>query len=296
MILCAGHGTRLRPLSEELPKPLCPVGDRPALAHITDRLVNAGIREMVVNTYHRKEAFAPSLMSHVPGHIEIVQEPVLLGTGGGLANASPLLGEGDVFVWNGDILAPLDVNELLLAVAHTNENKPYAGATLVIAPRPKGEGTVGVDASGGVTRLRGERFGEEAAGGDFLGISIVTSDLRRRLQAGDCLIGEGILPWLRQGRRIATFRASIVWDDIGSLRTYLDANTRFLKDAGQTSYVGATARVASGVTLQNTVIGEGAEIKGEGPLTDCVVWPSAKATAPATKTIFTTAGLAVKVE
>ena len=101
MILCAGLGTRLRPLTDWCAKPLVPIGDRPALAHILDRLVGT---RAVVNAHHRAadiEAFARARSRD----LLVSVEPDLLGTAGGIAHASPLLGSGDILVWNGDILA-----------------------------------------------------------------------------------------------------------------------------------------------------------------------------------------------
>lgn len=296
MILSAGYGTRLRPLSLELPKPLVWVGDRPAIGHIAARLVEAGISDIVVNTHHRADAFSAEALARIPGRLSIVTEASILGTGGGLANAAPQLGDGDVVVWNGDILAPLDVRALLegaegLSGREADSRSP--GAVLAIVPRPSGEGTVGVSRTGDVVRLRGERFGEEASAGDFLGISLVTEALRRALPIPGCLIGDGVLPWLRAGGRIATFQASLAWDDIGSVDAYLRANARWLSDAKLDSYVGPSAAVADGVTLKDTVIGEGAHVIGEGALEGCVVWPFATARAPAKRTVFTTGGLTV---
>src|SRR5262245_37568354 len=113
MILAAGLGTRLRPLTDELPKPLVPVGDRPALAHIADQLARAGIHEAVLNTHHLAEAFSAERLAGLPIRISMIHEPRILGTGGGIANAARALGEGEVVVWNGDILADLDVHALL---------------------------------------------------------------------------------------------------------------------------------------------------------------------------------------
>ncbi len=290
MILAAGFGTRLRPLSLELPKPLVWVGDRPAIAHIASLLVAAGITEIVVNTHHRRDAFSPDLLARVPGRLAIVTEPEILGTGGGLANAASLLGEGDVVVWNGDILAPLDVRALLAERASQLE----VGAILVIVPRPSGEGTVGVDATGHVVRLRGERFGDEASGGDFLGISLVSEALRRALPIPGCLVGEGFLPWLRGGGRVGTFRADIPWDDIGSVESYLRANARWLQNTGRSTFTAAGARVAPGVDPRGSVIGEGATVTGDGLLEDCVVWPGATARSPAIRAVFTTNGLTAR--
>src|SRR2546426_402753 len=105
MILAAGLGTRLRPLTDELPKPLVPVGDRPAVAHIADSLTRAGIRDAVINTHHLAEAFSPDRLAALPLRLRVIHEPTILGTGGGVANAAPWLGAGDVILWNGDILA-----------------------------------------------------------------------------------------------------------------------------------------------------------------------------------------------
>src|SRR5277367_6976775 len=105
MILAAGRGTRLRPLTDELPKPLLPVGDRPAMAHVAARLAAAGIREAVLNTHHLAAEFTPERLAALPLALRVIHEPEILGTAGGLANAAALLGDGDVVVWNGDILA-----------------------------------------------------------------------------------------------------------------------------------------------------------------------------------------------
>lgn len=287
MILAAGFGTRLAPLSQELPKPLVWVGDRPAIAHIAERLVAAGISDIVVNTHHRAEAFSAGMLARIPGRLAIVTEAEILGTGGGLANAADLLGGGDVVVWNGDILAPLDVAGLLSA--HRGQ-----AATLAFAPRPRGEGTVGVGGSGEVVRLRGETFGEELSGGDFLGISAVGEELRGGLPIPGCLVGEGLLPWLRRGGRIGTFEARLSWEDIGSVSAYLRANARWLADSGRSSHVGPGAEVSPGVALEGSVVGEGAIVRGTGRLEGCVIWPGATATAPLQRTVVTTAGLVVK--
>lgn len=331
MILSAGFGTRLAPLSNELPKPLVWVGDRPAIAHIAEKLVAAGIEDIVLNTHHRREAFSKEMLARIPGRLSIVTEETILGTGGGLANAAGILGGGDVVVWNGDILAPIDVTGLLAAHrGHSGEGQSgrpgerqsvgsgegqsgrrgegqsagsgggqSAGrgwaATLAIAPRGRGEGTVGVGASGEVVRLRGEWFGDELSSGDFLGISVVGEELRGRLPIPGCLVGEGFLPWLRAGGRIGTLTVDVSWEDIGSVSAYLRANARWLSDSGRGSHVGPGARVSPGIELRGSVVGEGAEIEGEGVVEGCVIWPGARATGPLTRAVVTTAGLLVRV-
>lgn len=301
MILAAGLGTRLRPLTLELPKPLVWVGDRPAIAHVAERLVAAGIEDIVINTFHRAEAFSAGMLARVPGRLSIVTEAEILGTGGGLANAKGLLGDGDVVVWNGDILAALDVAALV--GAHRG------GATLAVAPRARGEGTVGLGApipysasergdqgaparpmGARVVRLRGEVFGEEVAGGDFLGIYVVGEEIRRRLPIPGCLVGDGLLPWLRSGGEVRAVTVDVTWDDIGSVEAYLRANTRWLAATGREAYFGEGAVIDSGVQVIGSVIGAGAVVRGEGAIEGCVVWPGATATAPLARTVVTTEG------
>src|SRR5262249_45338165 len=150
-----------------------------------------------------------------------------------------------------------------------------ASATLAIAPRAAGQGTVGVGARGRVVRLRGEVFGEEEAGGDFLGISVIGPELRRTLPIPGCLVGEGLLPWLRAGREIATFRCAVPWDDIGSVESYLQANLRWLEHRSLDFYLGDAVRLGPGVELNSSVIGSQAAVTGGGTLSRCVLWPGA---------------------
>ncbi len=289
MILAAGLGTRLRPLTDELPKPLVPIGDRAAVAHIAERLAGAGIREAVLNTHHLAEAFTPARIDALPLRLRVIHEPSILGTGGGVANASALLGAGDVILWNGDILADVDIAALLQA--HRAER---ARATLAIAPRAHGEGTVGIDADGAVVRLRGERFGAEARAGDFLGIYAIGPVLRARLPAVGCLIGDGCLPALRAGERIASFAVTTAWDDIGSIASYLRANARWLARRQAPCYVGEGAVIAEGVTLEDSVIGAGARVSGRGLVRGAVIWPGARVEAPLEGSVVTAKGVVAR--
>src|SRR5262249_14884373 len=105
MILAAGLGTRLRPLTDQLPKPLVPVGDRPAAAPVAARLAAPGVREAAINVHHLAVAFTPERLAAVPIALHVIHEPEILGTAGGVANAAAVLGDGDVVVWNADVLA-----------------------------------------------------------------------------------------------------------------------------------------------------------------------------------------------
>ena len=289
MILAAGLGTRLRPLTLELPKPLMWVGDRPMVAHLAERLAAAGIGEAALNTHHLAGAFSVERLAGLPVRLSVIHEPAILGTAGGVANAAPLLGEGDVVVWNGDILADVDVAALV--AAHRSMGRM---ATLAVAPRAAGEGTVGLDERGCVVRLRGERFGAEAAGGDFVGIQVMSAAMRRRLPRAGCLVGDGYLPLLREGGRLASFAVGGAWDDVGTIAAYLAANARWLERGGRAAYVGEGAVVAGGVDVRGSVIGAGAAVGGAGAVRGAVIWPGARAEAPLEGVVVTAGGAVVR--
>src|SRR5579859_7841826 len=192
MVLAAGLGTRLRPLTERLAKPLVPVGDRPALAHVLDRLRAAGAPRLVVNVHHHAAQLRAFATSHPD--LAVSEETALLGTAGGVAHARALLGPGDALLWNADILADLDVRALV--AAHR------AAATLVVQPLAAGQGSVGLDGRGRVVRLRRERFADEVSGGEFLGIYVVSEALRARMPQPGGMVEDVLVPALARGEAV----------------------------------------------------------------------------------------------
>lgn len=276
MILCAGLGTRLRPLSDRRAKALMPIGDRPALAHVLEKVRPLG-GSVVVNAFHR----APDVVAYAreSAGIDVSVEEELLGTAGGLARAADRLGPGDVLVWNGDIQADVDVRALL--AAHRAE------ATLAVrfAGGKAGTGNVGVSEDGRIVRLRAESTGAgEVRGGEFAGIHVLGADLRKSLPSRGCLVGDVLLPALRRGAMVRAFEID-AFRDIGTVDAYLDANLAWLAARGAPSWVGPGARVSSGVTLQASVVGAGAEVEGAGALDGCVVWPGARVRSPLVRVV-----------
>ncbi len=103
MLLAAGLGTRMRPLTDHTAKPLLPLGGRPLLDHALDRLRDSGVETVVVNAHWQADLVAAHLAERKGGPETIlVREPALLETGGSVAAALDLLGPGPFFVVNGD--------------------------------------------------------------------------------------------------------------------------------------------------------------------------------------------------
>ena len=101
MVLAAGLGTRMRPLSDTLPKPLISVAGKSMLDRALDHLKIANISNIVVNTYYLASLVVDHLKAHHP-HARISHEDILLETGGGINKALPMLGQDPFFVLNGD--------------------------------------------------------------------------------------------------------------------------------------------------------------------------------------------------
>lgn len=273
MILCAGLGTRLRPLTDWLAKPMVPIGDRPAVAHVADHVRASGIARIVVNVHHRPEdlrAWAREVDAAVS------EEPELLGTAGGLHRAASRLGAGPVLVWNGDILAKPDLAALL--AAHRTE------ATLAITARRVGEGNVGLDAHGRIVRLRKESFGEEVSAGDFTGIHVVGEGLRAGLPTSGCLVGDVYLPALRRGAHLSAHVLEGTFTDVGSLGSYVAANRAWL--GPRASWQAPTATVHAPV--EGCIVGARARVEAE--ITRSIVWPNTVVREAATDAVLTPFG------
>ena len=133
MVLAAGRGTRLAPLTDRLPKPLMPVAGAPLLCHILDFLRAGGIEEVVINLHHLGQLIEQEIGDGTRFGVRVRYswEPRILDTGGGIKQAEPLL-EGEPFVVaNGDSLLELSLREVV------ERHRARGGiATMVVRPAP----------------------------------------------------------------------------------------------------------------------------------------------------------------
>lgn len=261
MILGAGYGTRLRPLTDWLAKPMVPVGDGPMAQHIVKRLRDGGIERLVVNVHHRPEdlrSWATAIGA------TISEETELLGTAGGVARAETLLGNGDVLVWNGDIFVDLDPRALL-----ETHRASGAEATLAVVPRPARTGNVGLGRGGRIVRLRHESFGEELRGADFVGVQVLGVRSRARLPKQGCLVGDVHIPALRAGLHLASHPLTTPFIDVGSLAHYVAANRAWLAERRTSSWLAMDARASA--STEGSIVGARARVDADA--IRCVVWP-----------------------
>jgi mannose-1-phosphate guanylyltransferase len=307
MLLCAGLGTRLRPLTDERPKPLVPVFDRPLASFALERLAAAGVRHVVANTHHLPEQVLPALGPYAQKlnlAFETVHEPTLLGTGGGIRNALPRLGHEPFVVFNGDILAAPDLTAAL--ALHTRLG---ARITMVLRedPRAGALGAIEVNGEGRVLRIldEGPAPSELVRRCLFTGVYVVSPDIEADLPAEGCVVRHTLRRLLARGDVVAGLVDGGPWFDLGTLATYAEVNFGLLD--GSIAYPGVEApfearlvdplaRVGSGIRLgHRVVVGARASLAGEGRIERAIVWEDAVVRAPMANTIATGGGLRVGI-
>jgi NDP-sugar pyrophosphorylase family protein len=138
-VLGAGLGTRLRPLTDDLPKPLVPIFQKPLITFALDHLIGIGIESFVINTHRLPEQFANAFadQTYRDRPVRLAHEPELLGTGGGIKNIEPYLESAPFIVYSGDVLTDIDLqplidehfrggNDVTLALRHTGLGRDVA--------------------------------------------------------------------------------------------------------------------------------------------------------------------------
>ncbi len=297
IVLCAGEGRRLRPLTARRPKPLLPLLNVPLVQHALVALARAGVERVALNAWH----LAPQLVAFaatdpVPGlRLHVRVEPRLLGTGGGIANLRDWLAREPLLVLAGDIVADFD---LAAFAAHHAASGAEASMALTARADPSRFGAVSVGAGGllhDIAGLLGRDGGRGVgAGRTFVNASahLLEPDFVDRLTAGpSCLVRQGYIPTMAAGGRCGGWEHAGPWAELGGVDALLAAQRDALAGAlpvdaglverggrrdGRHSLVHATARVAAGVVLSGgTVVGAGAEVGSAARLAGCLVLPGA---------------------
>jgi mannose-1-phosphate guanylyltransferase len=307
-VLGAGLGKRLRPLTDDLPKPLIPIFQKPLITFALDHLCALGVESFVINTHHLPAAFEHVFGRdaalrrpeggnlRVPGgqpsgpslpvrsvyrdrEITFQHEPVLLGTGGGIKNVEDRLRDEPFIVYSGDILTDFDLAPLI-------QEHFSAGNDVTLALRKTKLGA-GLALQGGrVVDIEG-KYGH-AGEYDLAGVSVWNRQIFPRIPPHRSLSYVPIVAdWIGQGGKIG----GVVMDDgkwfnIGSRAEYLEVHRIIKEERWRPDYVNAAdwpAQIASDAVVDPGArlsgfysVGAGCRVGVDAILEDTILWPGAQ--------------------
>jgi len=255
MILAAGYGERLWPLTADRTKPALPVLGKPLVGYVAEYLAHHGVDDIVVNLHHRPESVRSSLGdgSRFGVHLEYIHEPVILGTSGALDNARDYFTSETFVVINGKLITDID-----LTAALETHRRTGALATLILKQNLARERFSVVETSEGkVTRFSGMPRPDDETPLMFTGIQILEPRIFEYIPRGvfSHSTTEVYPQAIARGETIAAHVAEGNWRELSTLRRYLDISLALLKEKDLDVFAGS-----------NSTVGKGAVVR------DCVLW------------------------
>ena len=293
-VLGAGLGTRLRPLTDDLPKPLVPIFQKPLITFALDHLIDAGVESFIINTHRLPQSFERVFPKNFyAGHsTKLVNEPVLLDTGGGIKNVQSLLGTDPFIVYSGDILTDVELAPLI------EEHFRARNDVTLGLRRNTGLGAGVVARNGRIVAITNES--NPADNFDYANISVWNREIFRRIPSNRKVSFIPIVTqWIGEGGRIGgVVLERGQWFNIGSRTEYFEVHRAISKQKWEPHYVktqgwsepiadsadvdpsaqlrgcsvvGADCRVGAGAILENTIVWPGSQIASGSELFGCIV-------------------------
>ena len=281
VVLVGGFGTRLRPLTNSVPKPMLPVGHIPIIERLVGNLTRGGVTHVTFALGFRPEPFLHAFPDGIcaGARLDYAVEPEPLDTAGAIRFAAEYSGIEETFVVaNGDVLTDLDIAQL---VAFHHEHRAQATLHLTPVPDPSAFGVVDMDISGRVLR-----FVEKPAPGT------APSNL---INAGTYVFEPSVLPRIALGRRVSVERevfplivkdeglwampTNDYWIDTGQPDLYLQANMDVINGRRAEHHwavgVSDLAVIDSSAFVSASVVADGATVGAHAEVSDSVLLPGA---------------------
>ncbi|ADM12556.1 mannose-1-phosphate guanylyltransferase [Encephalitozoon intestinalis ATCC 50506] len=313
VILVGGYGTRLRPLTYTLPKPLVPFANKPILRHQVEALVKAGIKEIILALNYYSEVIIREVRDYSNEFgINIIyskeQEP--LGTAGPLALARKYLEGHTFFVLNSDITCKFPLSEML------SFHRSHGKEGTILSTRvddPSRYGLVITEEGTSVVETFLEKPKDAVSNRINAGIYILNSSVLDRVELRECSIEREIFPEMAKERQLQVFDLEGFWMDIGQpadyirgqgmyLKHYREANVDEHSEDGRTFCVennvviGRNVKIGKNVTISNSAIFDNVEIGDNVTIRDSIVGWNTKIEDNATVNTCCVLGYATTVE
>jgi mannose-1-phosphate guanylyltransferase len=280
-VLAAGLGKRLRPLTDELPKPLIPIFQKPLITFALDHLLATGMNRFVINTHRHPESFQNFFATgeYAGFPVLLVHEPDLLETGGGIKNAEAYLGSEPFLTYSGDILADINLQPLI-------DEHFRRGNDVTLALRHTGLASAVSLRDHHVVDIA-NRYGV-AGNFDFANIAVWNPAIFQRIPPHKKISFIPIIAdWIGQGGKIG----GVVidegkWINISSRTEYLEVHRAILRENWKPHFVkmqqwpervAGSAIVEPSAQLRGcTVVGPNCRVGAEAILEDTILWPDAE--------------------
>jgi mannose-1-phosphate guanylyltransferase len=292
-VLGAGLGKRLRPLTDDLPKPLVPIFHKPLITFALDHLIDIGIQNLFINTHRLPETFVKAFPgnSYSGTPLTLVNEPVILETGGGIKNLEADLGREPFITYSGDVLTDIRLQPLI--DAHFNR-----GNDVTLALRHTGLGSAIALHENQVVDIS-NRYGVPGEY-DFANIAVWSPAVFARIPEKQKISFIPILGnWIAHGGKIGgVVLEEGKWFNLGSRAEYFEVHRVISKEGWRPAQVkasewsapihpnalvdptaqirgccvvGKDCRVGAGAVLEDTILWPGAQIASKSELIGCIV-------------------------
>jgi len=292
MVLSAGYGTRLWPLTEDRTKPAIPILGKPLVGYVAEYLAKYSIDEIVVNLHHRPESVRRALGDGTEFGVKLhyVEEPEILGTSGALDNARQYFQDDSFVVINGKIITDINLTDALATHRRTN-----AIATLVLLPNTKRELFTMVKTEHGlISGFAGMPTSVDLEPLMFTGIQILHPRIFEYIPRGIFSHSTtDVYPQaIAKGEVVAAHVAAGRWRELSTLQRYLDISLELMKEAGNHITVGSgcvideaaeitdailwdRVVIEAGSSVQKSVLADGVRIRSGESVANAIVVPAA---------------------
>lgn len=278
MILAAGFGTRLFPLTIDRTKPAIPFLGKPLVGYVAEYIAKFGFEDIVVNLHHQPESVQKALGDGSRFGVKItytLEEPKILGTAGALDNARHLLENDTFLIINGKIITDIDI-----AKAIETHKTSGALATMILKPNARRERFTVVETEGKLIKGFGD-FPDNSATHNpqfafplmFTGIHILEPEVFEYIPRGvySDIVPTFYRPAIEAGKKIVAHVADGKWFELSTIPRYLDISLAMLNGAAEKVIKGENVKIAPSAIVQDSVIWDGVSIEDEAKISKTII-------------------------